>query len=188
VEPLNVWVLAGSTGGIEAVSRFLSLVPRRQDVGFVYVQHLYLQQHPQLLRVVERHGDWPARGVDYGASLKGGWVTVPSADERFDIDEDGVMGVVSGEGWKPPYRPNIDEVAFAIARRYRHKSGLIVFSGMGQDGCGGADAIVGEGGALWVQAPQTCAAVSMPQQVLARHPMAFAGTLEDLAEKFNGQF
>lgn len=182
---IQVWVLAASTGGIEAVSGFLKLVPKTENVALVYVQHLNPQQHVQLLRIVERHSQWSAKGIDYGAPLKAGWVTVPSAEERFDIGDDGLLGIVSGDGWKPPYSPNIDEIAVNIARGYGDAAGIILFSGMGTDGCLGALEIARHGGKVWVQDPGTCSAVSMPQSVMARLPQSFVGSPQDLANKFN---
>lgn len=182
---LQVWVLAASTGGVDAVADFLKAVPKRDNVALVYVQHLNPQQHIQLLKIVERHSQWSARGIDYGAPLKGGWVTVPSAEERFDIGDDGLVGIVSGDGWQPPYSPNIDEVAANIANGYGACAGIILFSGMGSDGCLGALEIARQGGKVWIQDPKTCSAVSMPQSVMAHFPQSFVGSPQDLANKFN---
>jgi chemosensory pili system protein ChpB (putative protein-glutamate methylesterase) len=182
---VKVWVLAASTGGIDAVTRFIKLVPCRQDVALVYVQHIVEQQHPQLLKIVARNSSWRTRGVDYGSSLKGGWVTIPSPEERFDIDEEGLMGVVDGGGWQPPYHPSIDDVARQVAGFYRQRSGLIVFTGMGSDACKGAVCVRDNGGQVWVQAPSSCAAIAMPEAVLGAVGGGFVGTVEELAEKFN---
>ncbi len=182
---LQVWVLAASTGGIQAVPRFLSLVPRVGHVAFVYVQHLVEEQHNPLLQIVRRHCDWAVTGVNYGGVIKGGSVVVPSADERFDIGDDGVVGVTEKDGWKPPYRPNIDDVAEQVAQYYRQRSGIIIFTGMGNDGCRGSDRILGLGGRVWIQDPDTCAAVSMPEMVRKRLVPEMSGSVEALAEKFN---
>jgi len=182
---LKVWVLAASTGGIEAVSRFLKLVPCREDVALVYVQHIFEQQHGQLLKIIARNSNWRTTGVAYGATLKGGWVTIPSAEERFDIDDDGLMGIVDGAGWQPPYRPSIDDIAYQVGALYRRQAGIIVFTGMGSDGCRGAKYIDDKGGQVWVQTPSSCAAVAMPDAVLNRVATAVTGTVEQLAEKFN---
>jgi chemosensory pili system protein ChpB (putative protein-glutamate methylesterase) len=182
---VKVWVLAASTGGIDAVTRFLKLVPCRENVALVYVQHIVEQQHPQLLKIVARNSNWRTRSVDYGSSLKGGWVTIPSPEERFDIDGEGLMGVVDSGGWQAPYRPNIDDVARQVATFYRHCSGLIVFTGMGGDGCKGAACVRDSGGQVWVQTPSSCAAIAMPEAVLGAGGVMFVGTVEELAEKFN---
>jgi chemosensory pili system protein ChpB (putative protein-glutamate methylesterase) len=180
-----VWILAASTGGIGAVAEFLRRVPPENDLALVYVQHIFAEQHRQLLHIVERNSGWPARGVDYGATLKGGWVTIPSAEERFDIDSEGLMGIAEGDGWQPPYRPNIDEVAEQIGRHYRQRAGMIVFTGMGNDGARGAELIRRKGGEVWVQSPATCAATAMPEAVLAKVTDAVTGSVAELADKFN---
>src|SRR5690606_17410435 len=165
---LQVWVLAASTGGIQAVSRFLALLPPSPRVALVYVQHFVAHQHGQLLKIVARNCAWPVRGIDYGASLRGGWVTVPSPEERFDIDHEGLLGVAGAQGWQAPYRPNIDEVAEQVSGYYGGRAGIIVFSGMGDDGGRGSALISAGGGQVWVQSPASCAAVAMPEAVLRR--------------------
>ena len=185
VRDLKVWVLAASTGGVHAVPRFLSLVRCRSDMAFVYVQHLAEEQHPHLLQIVRRHCDWRVTGVNYGCALKGGAVLVPSADERFDIGDDGVLGVTDKDGWKPPYRPNIDDVAEQIGLFYREMAGIIIFTGMGKDGCRGSTLIHRHGGKVWVQRPDTCAAVSMPESVSQCLEPEFMGSVDELANEFN---
>ncbi len=182
-----VWVLGASTGGIQAVCRFLSRVPVQRDLVFLYVQHGVEEQHRALLRAVERTTGWPASGVDYGDRLRGGRVLVPAPGERFDLDEDGTLGVIHDGGWRHPYRPNIDEVAEQVAGVYGPRTGLMVFTGMGSDACTGAAAVVAAGGRVWVQDPAECVASAMPLAVLAGQPEALCAPVDALAERFNEQ-
>lgn len=181
----QVWVLAASTGGVEAVARFLSLVECRDDVALVYVQHIFQEQHRHLLDVLRRRCRWPVCGVDYGSTLRRGWVTVPSAEERLDIDQDGLMGISHGDGWQHPYRPNIDEVTAQLLGFFGPGVNMIVFTGMGEDGCRGAELVAQRGGRVWVQSPLSCQASAMPEAVIRAVSAAFAGSIEELAEKFN---
>ena len=185
---LQVWVLAASTGGVAAVPRFLSRIPRLPHVAFVYVQHLVVEQHRHLLEIVRRHCDWQVTAVNYGCPLVGGSVVVPSAEERFDIGEDGLVGVIDGAGWQPPYSPCIDDVAVQVGRYYRKAAGIVVFTGMGRDGAHGSREIDRRGGRVWVQAPATCAAVSMPESVLGMLCPAATGDVDELADKFNREY
>ena len=180
-----MWILAASTGGIQAVPEFLSLVPRAAAVALVYVQHLVEHQHSHLIKILLRHCNWRVSGVNYGLPLAGGQLVVPAADERFDIGEDGCVGVTSGDGWQKPYSPNIDDVALQVAGYYGNCTGIIVFSGMGSDGCRAAACIRALGGQVWVQSPDTCAAVSMPQAVIETVTPDVVATVPALAEKFN---
>lgn len=181
----RVWVLAASTGGIAAVTDFLSRVTPQEDLAFIYVQHIDQGQHRQLLRSVERASHWPARSVDYGSTLPGGWVTIPGAEERFDIDDEGLVGIHGDEGWKHPYKPSIDEVAEQVAKFYRARAGMIVFSGMAGDGRRGSRMLVEYGGQVWVQDPASCIAEAMPQTVLETVEVDFVGDIDAIAEKFN---
>ncbi|GIX30925.1 MAG: hypothetical protein KatS3mg124_1397 [Porticoccaceae bacterium] len=186
--PLAVWVLAASTGGVEAAVRFLRRLPPTDRCALVYVQHLAPEQHPHLVAIVGRACRWPVSGVRYGAPLRGGTLLVPSADERFDIGEDGLLGLVGGEGWRPPWRPRIDEVAAQVAGRFGPNAGMVVLSGLAGDGLEGARRIVDAGGRLWVQSPASAAAPGMPESILAALPVERVGGVEELADAFAARY
>src|SRR5690606_12965885 len=98
---------------------------------------------------------------------------------------EGLLGVAGAQGWQAPYRPNIDEVAEQVSGYYGGRAGIIVFSGMGDDGGRGSALISAGGGQVWVQSPASCAAVAMPEAVLRRVTPSQQGAVEDLAETFN---
>ena len=169
------------------MSAFLAAAQPRTELALVYVQHLFAEQHSHLLRVLERRSHWPVCAVDYGSTLRPGWVTVPSAEERLDIDDQGVMGISHGGGWRQPYRPNIDEVAGQLLGYPGYRVNLIVFTGMGCDGCTAATQVAQAGGRVWVQEPASCQARAMPEAVLQALPRAATGTVAELAERFNAR-
>ena len=54
VKAENIWVLAASTGGPEAVKSFLDAVDSRLDVGFIYAQHIDQGQCQRLSDTISR--------------------------------------------------------------------------------------------------------------------------------------
>ncbi|KAB7628134.1 chemotaxis protein CheB, partial [Alkalilimnicola sp. S0819] len=60
------------------------------------------------------------------------------------------------------YAPSIDSVMEEVARRYGANGGAIIFSGMGDDGARGCQAVAGAGGLVWAQDSASCAIDSMP--------------------------
>lgn len=183
VRAKKVWVLAASTGGLDMVSKFLSQVPLAYDTGFVYVQHIEGAQVPQLVRMVARTSDWRARLAENGHFIPAGFVTVVSPDAKLHIDSRGMMRVLN-ERWSGHYRPSIDHVAGDVARQYGVFGGMIVFTGMGDDGVIGARLIRRRGGRVWVQDPQTCMASSMPEAVISAQASQFSGGVDEIARRF----
>ncbi len=183
VRAKKVWVLAASTGGLEMVSKFLSQVPLAYDTGFVYVQHIESAQVPQLVRMIARTSQWRARLAENGHFIPAGFVTVVSPAEKLHIDNRGMMRVLD-ERWNGHYRPSIDHVAGDVARQYGVFGGMIVFTGMGDDGVIGARLLRRRGGRVWVQDPGTCMAPSMPEAVIGAQASQFTAGVDELARRF----
>ena len=69
----KVWLLGASTGGLQAIRQFLSQIPPRDDLAFVYAQHIGVQQTGVLLKMIETHTGWPARVPSTGEFIKPGY-------------------------------------------------------------------------------------------------------------------
>ncbi len=180
----QVWLLAASTGGLHAVGRFLAQVPPALGIGFVYAQHIQVEQAFQLVKMVKRNSQWRASMACAGGFAPEGYVTVVSPGERVSIDSNRLLNI-TGEKWSGQYRPNIDQVAADLAACYRQQSGMIVFTGMGDDGVAGSRAIKAAGGSVWVQSLSSCAATAMPEAILSRGENDVSADVDTLAAMFN---
>ncbi len=184
-EPASrLWVLAASTGGLEAVGDFLARVSPDVDAAFLYVQHIAQQHVGQLLRMVERRSQWRGAVAETGQVPCRGWVTVVSPAAKLRIAEGGALQLLDFP-WTGQYAPNIDDVAGQVAREYGACGGMIVFTGMGYDGVVGSRMVRHRGGEVWVQAPETCAAPALPEAVLGAQAVDYTGSVVSLAEHFN---
>ena len=180
----KVWLLGASTGGLQAIRQFLSRIPLRDDVAFVYAQHIAGQQIAILLKMIETHTGWPARVPTTGEYIKPGTVTLISPDFETRISRQGwVLRFASS--WQGPYAPSIDQLANRLALLYRGNCGAIIFTGMGDDGARGCQAIKQYGGQVWVQDPAACTVPAMPEAVIQRCKTDVIGTVEELAERLN---
>jgi len=179
----KLWVLAASTGGVDAVGRFLERVEPIEGVGLLYVQHIAEAHVEQLLRMVTRRSHWKAEiGMD-GTVIRERSVTVISPAAKVHLEAGGKLRRLEYP-WGGHYCPSIDHVAGLVAREYGTCAGMIVFTGMGYDGVVGSRLIRHRGGKVWVQSPAECAATSMPETVLAAQAVDFVGTVEELAANF----
>jgi chemosensory pili system protein ChpB (putative protein-glutamate methylesterase) len=90
--------------------------------------------------------------------------------------------------WGGRYRPSIDLVAESLALTYRDRAGMILFSGLGDDGVLGSQHLREQGGEVWVQEPRSCVAGAMPEAVLARGAVDYVGDVPALARRFNHRY
>ncbi len=180
----KVWLLGASAGGLPAIRQFLSRIAPRDDLAFVYAQHIAVQQMAVLLKMIETHTGWPARVPSTGQLIKPGTVTVISPEFETRISKQGrVLRFASP--WQGQYAPSIDQLANRLALLYRRDCGAIIFTGMGDDGARGCQAIKQYAGQVWVQEPSDCMVPAMPQAVMQRCKADFVGTVEELAERLN---
>ncbi len=161
-----IWVLAASTGGPEAVREFFARLPAGLPVAFVYVQHINPGFEQSLVEMLNRHSEYPAQLGSPGSRLSRGTTTVISGDCQLDWLGNGVAQGVPGP-WPGPYQPSINQVVANLGSRFGRRCGVMVFSGMGDDGALAARLLAQRGGSVWVQQPQTSAVDAMPQAALA---------------------
>lgn len=177
-----IWLLGASTGGLQAVQQFLSKVPVSNEVAFIYVQHIAVEQIDTLLRLIESQTGWPARQAVTGQLIKPGSVTLISPKFETRLSKQGWM-LRFNSRWSGHYAPSIDQLAARLALVYKRNCGVIIFTGMGDDGAKGCQTIKDRGGKVWVQDPTDCTAPAMPEAVMQRNSADFVGNAGQLAQK-----
>jgi chemosensory pili system protein ChpB (putative protein-glutamate methylesterase) len=177
----EVWVLAASTGGPAAVKDFLKQLPPGLKIAFIYVQHIDSGQAETLVKMMNNAGHYTVRIARQGSVLSDGTITIVTADRSVKIHENGTL-VVTKHPWAGFYSPSIDQVGANIARVYRQHSGIIVFSGMGDDGAASCRLIKQQGGKVWVQTPSQSTIASMPDAAIATGTVSFIGSPPELAD------
>jgi len=183
--PAAVWVLAASTGGPEAVNEFLSQLAPDLPVAFVYAQHIEAPFDAVMTAsLARRHSHLQAILCEGEQRLRRGQVlVVPVANQvRFLPFH---RAVASRPPWEGQYQPAIDQVVAELARLYQNRCGVIVFSGLCDDGAFGCRRIQALGGRVWVQTPATCVSADMPNAALATGSVTRQGTPTELAHALN---
>lgn len=180
----KVWVLAASTGGPEAVARFLDGLPDHlPNLALLYVQHIEAQALDNLRSVVAKHCKWQIRFTDQAQVLREHTIYILSPIHQIDLSDSGILSP-SQEPWEGRYRPSINQVVAKVARVYRQRGGVIVFSGMGDDGADSCGMMHHRGGQVWIQSPETCAIDSMPVSVAKRGLARLSAAPGELAKQF----
>jgi len=177
----EVWVLAASTGGPAAVKDFLKQLPPQLNIAFIYVQHIDSGQAETLAKMMGSAGHYAVSIAQQGSVLRDNTITVVTADCSVNIHDNGTL-VVNNKRWGGSYSPSIDQIAANVARVYCRQSGMIIFSGMGDDGAASSRLIKQKGGHVWVQTPGQCTIASMPEAAIAAGTVSFMGTPPELAD------
>ncbi len=176
----HIWVLAASTGGPEAVREFFQALDADLNIGFVYVQHMDSGYEQSLADIVNRHSHYPANPVIHGDVIHSGRTLIVANDHCVEFLANGTL-MIKEETWPGNYSPSIDQVFANVARSFGPRCGVIVFSGMGEDGAAGARMVHQQGGNVWVQSPDSCTIDSMPLAAKATHVVTNEGTPSELA-------
>ncbi len=179
----EVWVLAASTGGPEAVCRFLKTLPELSGVAFVYVQHLSPQTSSTLHKALMRSTSCTVLACERSRPIMEKCIYVVPPEHQIDVHPTGVISPIT-DPWNGPYQPSIDQVMAKVARNFKKSCGAIIFSGMGDDGAGSCSFMRGSGGVVWAQSPLSCAVDAMPVAAINSRNVSYQGSPENLARQF----
>jgi chemosensory pili system protein ChpB (putative protein-glutamate methylesterase) len=176
----QVWLLAASLGGPEAVKAFLDALPGGLPVGFVYAQHIDPSFESALPQAVGRHSQWRVNLARHGDAVRCGEVVVVPISRELGFDEAGAMHI-SKRTWPEPYSPSVDQMMLNLAQHFAGLCGVIAFSGMGSDGSAAAAYVRRQGGTIWTQRADTCICPSMPDSLREGGYSTFSGDPRELA-------
>ncbi|WP_290651109.1 chemotaxis protein CheB [Aquisalimonas sp.] len=177
----RLWVLGSSVGGPQAVKRFLGAFPVVPEATLIVVQHIGVGFVDLLAAQLDRATRLHVEPLSEGVDLHLGRVYVMPVNHALYLSD---MKRVELRAEPAPGRrcsPSIDGVMREVARVYGPSAGAIVFSGMGDDGTEGAQAVAAAGGTVWAQDAASCAISSMPNRAAATGVVAWRGNPEELA-------
>jgi len=178
----NVWVLGASLGGPEALKRFLRALPADIPAAFIVAQHLGSNFVSLLAEQLDRVSKLNVMAPREGHLFQHQDVIVAPVGEQLWINPIGNIELHGLED-ESSYSPSIDMVIRDVADRFGKLAGVIIFSGMGDDGKRGCQHILAKGGQVWLQSAESCVVSSMPDNVRAVCQPQFIGNPEQLAKQ-----
>jgi chemosensory pili system protein ChpB (putative protein-glutamate methylesterase) len=184
---VEVWLLAASLGGPEAVKAFLDALPAGLPVGFVYAQHIEASFEAALSQVVGRHSQWQVNQSRAEDPIRCGEVVIAPISQEMGFDDAGGMHL-TGRSWPDPYSPSVDQMMLNLAQRYGSRCGVIAFSGMGSDGNAAAAYLLRQGGKVWTQRADSCVCSSMPDSLREGGYSTYSGNPRELAQALINHF
>lgn len=179
---VNFWVLGASLGGPQAVRQFLAAVKPDLPVAFILAQHIGANHISLLAEQLDRVTPFKVLAGRSGYLLRHHEVVLAPADKSISITEDGYLSL-GPPPEKAIYSPSVDDAMIAVAKRYGNMAGTIVFSGMGDDGARGCEAIAEHGGIVWAQDVDSCVISSMPDQARKTNTVTYSANPRMLADQ-----
>jgi two-component system chemotaxis response regulator CheB len=162
IAQVDVVLLGGSAGGIDAIARILERLDRSLPVTVLVVLHVGAAS--RLTEVLTIRSAIPVTIARDGGPLLLGQVFVAPPGRHLAVRKRRVR--LDDQPQVHYSRPSID-VLFSTASRDLHGRVLaIVVSGTGQDGLEGARAVRHAGGTVVAQDPRTAQFPAMPQSVV----------------------
>ncbi len=177
----HVWVLAASTGGPEAVKRFLDAMETDLGLGFLYAQHIDRSHIQALCDTVSRDSGYYSAIASHGDVVCENNVIIIPPQHYVELQRNGSLVSRSQQQWRGIYTPSIDQVVSNVSALYGEASGVIFFTGMGDDGAAGCRLVALHGGQVWAQSVSSCVSPSMPQEVINTGYASKIDTPENLA-------
>jgi chemosensory pili system protein ChpB (putative protein-glutamate methylesterase) len=174
----HIWVLGSSLGGPEAVKEFLDALPKGLPVGFVYGQHIDAHFVPVLAQVLARHAHFKLSVAKAGDQIRAGEVLIVPSDQEA-IFVDGALQLLPTP-WPGPYGPSVDQLIINTCKAFPN-AGVIVFSGMGNDGSEAIKTLQDQSMNVWAQSSETCASSAMPDACRETGAVKFSGSPQDMA-------
>lgn len=182
----GVWLLAGSAGATAAVQAFLNSFEQPPPVAFLYAQHLDPTKQQLLQSFVPQNRQFSLRLAEGVQSLRPAELLMIPPRSKVTLAEFGQM-TVTREKWGGQHTPDINELLVILSAVKLPSPGVIVFSGMGNDGSAALPIFEAAGGRVWAQSPDTAICPAMPQAAIdsglvqkSADPVALAGALRAL--------
>jgi two-component system, chemotaxis family, protein-glutamate methylesterase/glutaminase len=160
----DIVVIGCSAGGVEALPKLFSNLPRNTPAGFFVVMHVSATTESYLPRIISRHAKMPCDHASHGEPIQRGKIYVAPPDRHLLLEAD---KITLGHGPRENrHRPAVDPLFRSAAQHFGSRVIGIVLTGSLDDGTAGLQAIKRCGGLTIVQHPEDALAPGMPLSAL----------------------
>ena len=156
--------LGASAGGIEAIKKVVSAIPKNSGIAYVIVLHLHPEHESILPEILAKHTEIPVYEIKDEINLVPDTIYV-IPENKLLISVDGILKL---EARDPAMSLNLSIDIFfnSLGITHQNNAAGVVLSGMGSDGTMGLKAIKKYGGITLAQEPSSAIFSSMPQNAI----------------------
>ncbi len=186
---LRVAVLGASTGGPQAITEILGLLPKDVNLAVLVVQHMPVHSTRSFAEGVGRLTGFDTREAVDGDQVVPGRALVAPGDFHMTVhpesDPGGTRYVVRLNQQERVHgvRPSIDILMTTAAAALGRRSIGVILTGMGKDGAAGMAAIRKAGGFTMVQDEPSSIVYGMPRATLEHVPVDLVGPVDLIAAR-----
>jgi len=186
----EIWVLGSSFGGPAALKKFFDALPKVElPVAIVLVQHID-QGHMTALKEIIKATDTPFNisVIEQSDFLQRGKILIAPFHKKLTFVPNGLVAT-SNEPWTRPFAPNVNDVIDDVCLCFEQKrGGVIIFSGLSDDGSMYLNKVRQNGWPIWAQDEASCTNSSMPDAARSTGFVDFSADPEQLALRFYQHF
>ncbi|MCU0518702.1 MAG: chemotaxis protein CheB [Oscillatoria sp. Prado101] len=157
----DIIVIAASAGGVEALTKLASGLPKNLPAALFVVLHIPPQADSVLPRILSRTGTLPASHPIDGQTIERGRIYVAPPDRHLLLGR-GHIHLAKGPK-ENGHRPAADPLFRTAAQAYGRRVVGVVLSGNLQDGTAGLQAVKMRGGVAIAQNPAEALYSGMPR-------------------------
>ncbi len=176
----GIVALAASAGGLTALSKVLSDLPRDFPASIVLVQHLDPRHRSLMAEILSRRTSLKVKQAEEGDRLTPATVYIAAPDRHLLVNPDRTLSLSQSE-LVHFVRPSADLLFESVAASYRDRAIGVVLSGSGSDGAIGVEAIKKMHGTVIVQDEKTAEFFGMPGAAIHTGCADFVLPLEEIA-------
>lgn len=175
----NIITIGASAGGIAAVSKLLTTLPKDIDAAIFIVIHLSKETITDtVLSILNKKSELPVEIPKNESEIKKGIVYLAPPDAHMMLVRGKIL--ISKGAKENHWRPAIDVLFRTAAAAYDSCVTGIILTGLLDDGTSGMIAIKDAGGTCIVQEPNEAEFADMPRSVIKNIDVDYRVSLEDM--------
>jgi two-component system, chemotaxis family, protein-glutamate methylesterase/glutaminase len=166
---VDLVVLGISTGGPQALKRWIPQLPPNFPVPVLMVMHMPIGYTEMYAAKLNEQSHLEVREAGEGDEVRPGRVFLAPAGRHLTVKRTSSGKVVTHLDAKPfstLHRPAVDVLFQSAAEVYGNRVLGVVMTGMGSDGKQGAAWIKAQGGLIFTEAESSCVVYGMPATVV----------------------
>ncbi len=157
-----------STGGPNALSQMIPMLPANLNVPVLIVQHMPPMFTASLAASLDKKSALSIKEAEDGEKILPGTVYIAPGGKQMKIvaDADGISRKIKITDDPPENscKPAVDYLFRSIAQHYVGRSTGVIMTGMGSDGTKGLVKIKENGGIIIAQEEKSCTVYGMPKE------------------------
>ncbi|WP_455207101.1 protein-glutamate methylesterase/protein-glutamine glutaminase [Kaarinaea lacus] len=180
----SIVTIGTSTGGPVALQKILSTLPADFLPPLLLIQHMPESFTGPFAQRLDGMSQIAVKEAEDGDEIRSGLALLAPGGHQMEVKREGdkqyvhVYPAVPGQN----YKPCVDITFKSIANNVPGKALVIVLTGMGADGCEGAQLLKKTGAQVWVQDEATSVVNGMPASVIDAGAADYVYSIDDIAK------